>query len=142
MSDTTEKRPPGRPPKLTPEQRQELYVAFKEYIQTTDDPTTVDFVTSNELALEHLITRENLKDWDEFSPLQKIAIEKQEAYLLKNAGSGKYNATVGIFRLKQPQHGYTDRSQLDTAAEVTHKYEDLDDEQLEKLVQARANRAA
>lgn len=103
----------GRPPKLTPEQRQEVYEAFKAYIRETDDPTVPDFVSTHELALEYEITRDNLNDWGEFSTLIKSAVIKQERYLLKEGGAGKYNPTMAIFRLKQPQHGYTDRQQQD-----------------------------
>jgi hypothetical protein len=103
----------GRPPKLTDEQRVEVYEALEEFIRVTDDPTIPWFVSYDDVAMKYNVTRDNLNDWDEFSTLIKKAVIKQEAFILKNAGNNKYNPTIGIFRLKQPQHGYSDRTQTD-----------------------------
>jgi hypothetical protein len=103
----------GRPPKLTPEERAEVLQAFRLYIERTPDPTLVGFVAFDPVPIKYMVTRDNIKDWDEFSPLQKIAIEKQEAFLLQAGGTGRYNTTLAIFRLKQPQHGYTDKVDAD-----------------------------
>lgn len=108
----------GRPPKLTKVQREEVYQAFVDYIARTPDPTTVGFCAFDPVPAKYMITRHNLEDWQEFSALQKIAIEKQEAYLLHAGGTGRYNPTMAIFRLKQPQHGYTDKHEVDNNINV------------------------
>lgn len=105
--------PGGRPPKLTAAQRKEVLEAFKLYIKEKNDPTIAGFCANDETATQYFITKDNLYDWEEFSELRKRAIEKQEAYLLENGGAGKYNPTIAIFRLKQPQHGYSDKHETD-----------------------------
>lgn len=127
------KHPGGRPPKLTPLQRQEVYDALEQYIKDTEDPTIPSFVSDDPIAIQYSVTRDNINDWQEFSTLIKRAVVKQESYLLKQGGAGKYNPTIAIFRLKQPQHGYTDKTQTDltsngeTLAPVLVKF--LDEQQ-------------
>lgn len=111
--EVTQKHPGGRPPKLTPIERAEVYNAFVDYIARTPDPTVVGFVAYDPVAAKHFLTRENIKDWEEFSPLVKHCIQKQEAYLLQAGGTGRYNPTMAIFRLKQPQHGYSDKQEVE-----------------------------
>lgn len=108
----------GRPPKLTKLERKEVYDAFKQYLERTPDATIVGFCAYDPVGAKYLITKENLYDWEEFSPLRKYAIQKQEAYLLQAGGTGQYNPTMAIFRLKQPQHGYTDKSEVDQKVEM------------------------
>jgi hypothetical protein len=103
----------GRPPKLTPKQRKEVLDAFSSYIERTPDPTVVGFCANEPICFKYLITRHNIEDWSEFSALQKYCIQKQESYLLMAGGAGRYNPTMAIFRLKQPQHGYRDRTEQD-----------------------------
>lgn len=103
----------GRPPKLTEEQRKEVYEALEQYIKRTPDPTIVGFVSWDEVPLKYDVTDDNINDWEEFSRLRKRAVKKQEAYLLQAAGTGRFNPTFAIFRLKQPVHGYKDRVEQD-----------------------------
>lgn len=110
-------KPIGRPPKLNKLEREEVLQAFKLYIERTPDPTVVGFCAFDPVGYKYLITRDNINDWDEFSTLRNYAIQKQEAYLLIAAGTGKYNPTMGIFRLKQPQHGYKDRVDTDITSD-------------------------
>lgn len=119
--------PGGRPPKLTEEQRAEIFEALVQYIQTTDDPTVSGFVSYNELALQYNVTHDNIYDWQEFSVLRKRAIRKQEAFLLTQGGSGKYNPTIAIFRLKQPQHGYTDKQERENTHKIVSPIMKLDE---------------
>lgn len=105
--------PGGRPTKLTQAQRAYVWNALFEYIQNEDDPTIVGFVAYDPAANEYDVTRDNINDWPEFSTLIKKATTKQEAYLLKNASKNRINPTFAIFRLKQPVHGYSDKTQTD-----------------------------
>lgn len=89
----------------TKEQIQEIVDDFKEYIETTTDPTIVGFTSA---YAKYSINKDYISDHDEFSELRKRAIEKQEAYLLTNT---KEAPVIRIFRLKQPQHGYRDRQE-------------------------------
>lgn len=109
--------PGGRPPKLTKAQREEVLTAFAEYIEGEKDPTIVGFCAENPTALKYWINKDNIHDWEEFAELRKRAIGKQESYLLRGATRNSLNPTVAIFRLKQPQHGYTDKQQTDLTSD-------------------------
>lgn len=102
----------GRPPKLTPKQKAEVLQAFQDYIRREADPTIVGFVAYDPTPIKYNVTDDNISDWDEFSGLRKRAIKKQEAYLLLGATRGQLNTTMAIFRLKQPQHGYSDKTEI------------------------------
>jgi hypothetical protein len=130
----------GRPPKLTPEQRLEVYEAFESFITDTDDSRISKFVSYDKTALQYNITHDNLIDWVEFSELRKRAIRKQEDYLLEKGGTGKYNPTLAIFRLKQPQHGYRDRQETDITTNGNDVGLGISAEQAEQLIKARAAR--
>lgn len=132
----------GRPPKLTPVERQEVYDALVQYIRSEDDPTIAGFVSYNELALEYWVTDDNIYDWPEFSVLRKRAFKKCEAYLLKDGGSNKYNTALAIFRLKQPVHGYKDRTETDITSKGEQVGQSISPEQAEQLLRLRAKRAA
>lgn len=102
--------PAGRPQMYTPKQIQEIYVDLEAYIENTDDPTIVGFTSAYK---KYAVNKDYISDHKEFSELRKRAIEKQEAYLLEGVTKNKLNATMGIFRLKQPQHGYRDKVEQD-----------------------------
>lgn len=140
-NDTKPKHAGGRPPKLTAMQKTEVYQAFLDYIHKEDDPTVPEFVSVNDIAIQYDVTRENLKDWQEFSPLIKRCIIKQESYLLKFAGAGKYNPTIAIFRLKQPQHGYRDHINTDLTTNGKDIAPQLTPEQMRQLLALEINNA-
>lgn len=98
--------PVGRPQMYTPEQIQEIADDLREYIETNEDPTIVGFTSSYN---KYSVNKNYIGDHDEFSELRTKAIEKQEAYILKGVMQNKLNAPMGIFRLKQPQHGFRDK---------------------------------
>lgn len=110
----TQKHPGGRPQMYTPTQIQEIVNDFIEYIDNTEDPTIVGFTSAYR---KYSVNKDYISDHNEFSELRKRAIEKQEAYLLRNGTSNKANPTMAIFRLKQPQHGFSDKQQQDIKVE-------------------------
>jgi len=132
----------GRPPKLSPLDRAVVYEAFNAYIENEEDPTIVGFCAWNDTAISYKLTKDNMYDWSEFSELRKRAIEKQEANLLKKAGNGSYNATIAIFRLKQPQHGYSDRVDSDITSKGEQLGQAISPEQAAQLLKLRAERAS
>jgi len=123
----------GRPQMYTPKQIQDIVSDLTLYIESHDDPTIVGFTSS---YTKYSVNKDYISDHKEFSELRKRAIEKQEAYLLDGVTRNKLNATMGIFRLKQPQHGFSDKHEQ----EVTIKEVDISDEQAEQLIKARRNR--
>lgn len=102
--------PGGRPQMYTPEQIQEIVKDFSDYIDRSPDSTIVGFTSG---YTKYNINKDYISDHEEFSELRRRAIEKQEHYLLYGATAGRLNASVSIFRLKQPQHGYKDRLDSD-----------------------------
>jgi hypothetical protein len=110
---TGQKHAGGRPRKLTAEQQAEVLEAFRLYIERTPDPTIVGFVSWDDVPLQYWVTDDDINNWNEFYALRKRAIRKQEAFLLEGATRNKINPTMAIFRLKQPTHGYTDKTQQD-----------------------------
>lgn len=104
----------ARPQMYTPEQIQEIVKDFEVYISEKEDPTIVGFTSS---YTKYAVNKDYISDHSEFSELRKRAIEKQEAYLISGATKNKLNPTVSIFRLKQPQHGYSDKQQQDIKLE-------------------------
>lgn len=140
MSDDKPKHAGGRPPKLTEEQRAEVLEAFKQYLQRTPDSTIVGFCAFDPVAASYFITKDNVYDWPEFSELRKYAVLKQEAYLLAGATTNKLNATMAIFRLKQPQHGYKDRIDTDVTTGGESLNATISPQQTEQLLKARAAR--
>lgn len=109
----------GRPRKLTSEQQAEVYKALEDYISRTPDPTIVGFCAWDEVPIKYNVDDDNIYDWQEFSGLRKRATMKQEAYLIQAGGTGKFNPTMAIFRLKQPVHGYTDKMLEEHSGETT-----------------------
>lgn len=114
----------GTPPILTPTQIQEIVKDFKEYIDKEEDPTISWFIASypsiysKTLKKDWFLNKDYITDHDEFSELRKRSILKQEAYLLKWWTKWTTNATVSIFRLKQPQHGYSDKQEIQHSWEI------------------------
>lgn len=100
------KRKVGRPQKYNKEQLMVIYNDFSAYIDSNDDPTLAGFAVASPTP----INKQFLLDRKEFSFLVKKAIEKQEQFLLQQFK----NPTLAIFRLKQPSHGYTDKTEVET----------------------------
>lgn len=124
----------ARPQMYTPEEIQEIVDDFRAYIEEKEDPTIVGFTSSYS---KYSVNKDYISDHKEFSELRKKAIEKQEAYLLDGVTKNKLSAPMGIFRLKQPQHGFKDKYEQ----EVTINEVDISESQAEQLIKARRNRA-
>lgn len=136
--------PEWRPPYFTPEQINKIVQDLSNYIETEADPTIVWFTSSyppvwSETAQREVhINKDFIGNNEEFCELRKQAIEKQENYLMKWATSNELNATMSVFRLKQPQHWFTDKQEIDqrnlnidtTPTELAN----MTDEQLQALL--------
>lgn len=138
----TEENKVWRPQHFTPEQIQKMVDDLKAYIEREIDPTIVWFtssypaVWSETLQRDAYINKDFISDHDEFSELRKKAIEKQESYLMKWATQNELNATMSVFRLKQPQHWFTDRFETDNKNSNADVTEILSPEQ-KKLIAER-----
>lgn len=97
-------------------------------------------LTISGLAVALDTSRETLMDYqnkDTFTDTVKRLKGICEAYAEKHMFVGK-NPAGAIFALKN--YGWRDQQQIEQFGEVTHKYEDMDDEQLERALQARKDR--
>jgi hypothetical protein len=134
----------GRPPRFsTPEEMQEAFYdyqdEFKEGGSLVDEIPDVEsfcyYIGSyRELLMEYerkpLFSRtvKEIKDWLQYKKKQL-------------AMAGKMPPAIFIFDAKN-NAGYVDKTEVDENQQVTHKYEDMDDEQLAAAIQARKDRAA
>lgn len=98
--------------KLTPAQREEVRIAYEDYIDEEEDPSAAGFVAYDPTAILYKVNKDNIYDWPELHVLSKRALAKQEHYLLKK-GIGGQGAAMAIFRLKQPNFGYRDKFEQD-----------------------------
>ena len=104
-----------RPQYFTTEQINKILEDFKDYIEKEEDPTIVWFTSAykpiySETAQRDVyLNKDFIGNHEEFCELRKKAIEKQENYLLKWVTKNELNPTMWVFRLKQPQHWYTDK---------------------------------
>jgi len=134
----------GRPQYFTPEQISKIVKDLESYIAKETDPTIVGFTSSyppiySETAKRDVYINKNfIWDNEEFSELRKKAIEKQENFLMKWATNNELNATMSVFRLKQPQHWFTDKQEIDQRnlnIETTpQELASMSDEQLQALL--------
>lgn len=93
----------GRPPKFDEPDKQKLYDEFAEYIASTDVPVLATFAASKGLWKQYFY------DHKEFTNLVKLCATKKEGALEEGALTGKLNAPMAIFSLKQL--GWKDRAE-------------------------------
>jgi len=95
----------GRPvTKYTEEYKADILEKFEKYIDDNDIPIVAEFAYKNN------IVRERLYEFPELAYTIKRCIGKKETNLEKGVLSGKLNAAMGIFSLKQL--GWRDRQEL------------------------------
>jgi hypothetical protein len=102
-----------KPAKYDPE---DIYIKLTEYISQNEDPLVQEFCVNYGISTtrfyEIASTHDGIKD------SIKKAMDKQEAYIVRNAAAKKISEAFSIFRLKQPQHGWTDKQELQVDAKV------------------------
>lgn len=108
----------GRPRKFSKKRVKEIQWLFQEYIDNNDVPIIAEFAYTNG------ILRESLYDYPEFSTLLKMCIAKKESQLEKLTLSGKINAPMAIFSLKQL--GWTDKEKIEHSGGISTKIEIID----------------
>lgn len=97
--------------------------------------------TFSGLALALDTSRETLLDYEareEYSDSIKAARDKCQVYVEQTLFTAP-NVTGAIFNLKN-NYKWKDQTQVENSGEVTHKWEDMTDEQLEAALKERENR--
>lgn len=104
----------------------ELVDKLNDFIDETEDPMIEKFCVDRTMprvqTLLEMSKRENDTDARELASAIKRAYDKQRIYLCSN---GSKEMVKDIFRLKQPQHGYKDKLEIqqnitvDTASAIT-----------------------
>ncbi len=106
----------GHPVTLNPD---DIADKLEQYIAVTDMPYIERFALEYPISIESLRRlRESNKRLD--GALKK-ALTKQELYLNEMASHNKINPTFAIFKLKQPQFGYSDRPVDNATHEIVIK---------------------
>lgn len=127
--------PGGRPLKF--ETVEDLERQAEEYFKLT--PPAIQTITGVALHLD--TSRETLINYQKrdefFDAVKKIKDRVENAYELSLRQRG---SAGDIFGLKN--FGWKDRQEVETTGEVTHKYEDMSDEELEAALKARQDRTA
>jgi hypothetical protein len=126
--------PGGRP--LLFKSREELQGKIEEYFTWCDEHNKPYLITGLALALR--TSRETLINYEsreEFFDTIKDAKLKCEGYAEDYLYTGK-NVGGAIFNLKN-NYGWRDKTEVDQKGEITHKYEDMTDDQLEQAIKAR-----
>ena len=112
----------GRPRSYNAEQIEEIKQKFSDYIQSESIPIIAEFAYKNE------IPRTTFYDYEEFSTLVKMCIDKKEAQMEKLGLHGEVNTPMAIFSLKQL--GWTDKQETSITGGVQIVYADADDKHL------------
>lgn len=125
----------GRPLKF--QSVDELQKVADEYFEAT--PLEQWTITGLALALD--TTRKTLIDYDnrdEFSDtVKRLKTKVEYAYELSLRKRG---SAGDIFGLKN--FNWKDKSEVEQSGEITHKYEDMTDDELERIIKARQDRLA
>ena len=101
---------------------EDITKALNKYIDETEDPLIQEFVLNYGISIDQLydIAKRDEEDSKELSLTIKKAIQKQEVFLVRNVSTRKVSEAFGIFRLKQPQHGWTDKQEVAIDAKVVN----------------------
>lgn len=104
--------------------RDSIISALNDYIDNTDDPMLQEFCSQS----SSMPCRDTIYEWAKenkfLSDTLKRLQTKQECFL---ARAKDINPVMAIFRLKQPQHGYTDKQEVKHDVNSTIVVKVLDD---------------
>lgn len=93
--------------------RELILIKLHEYIDMTDDPQIKEFCLDRSNPCDDTLVEWGKEIDSGFSAAIKRLIAKQEVYL------SRQTSVMAIFRLKQPQHGYKDKTEQDINATFT-----------------------
>lgn len=146
----------GRPPLYdSPEKMQDVideYFAecdnrIKEIHTKEGDSVGVNVpepYTMSGLAYALGMSRQTVIDYknkDEFLDTIKRARARVERDVERRLMEGTTGAAGPIFNLKN-NFSWRDKSEVESSGEITHKFEDMDDEELERAIKARQDKLA
>ena len=102
------------------------------YINENEEPFIQEFCLNYDISKARFYDLAGTNQ--ELSDAIKKAIMKQELYIVKNASKSKINPVFGMFRLKQPTFGYTDKTEIDQTikGEIKVNISDMSDEELDQ----------
>lgn len=149
----------GRPTKYKPEYCEEIIRYFsqeciKEIVEVVEGKNwsketvryePIFFPTFELFAAKIGVDDDTLVEWSkvhkDFSAAYSRAKSLQKGALLQYSTLGKFNSNFAQF-LAINNMGMESRKKLETEQEITHKFEDMTDEQLDAAIKARQDRAA
>jgi len=104
-------RPKGTWVKYSPKHKKILLANLKIYLEETEYPQLAEFCYNND------VDRPTMYQWPEFNNTRKKLREKQQASLVHNTLTGKFNPAMAIFCLKN-NHGWRDTQEIQHKGEV------------------------
>lgn len=119
-------------------------VEGKNWSKETVRYEPIFFPTFEEFAAKEIgVHVDTLHEWKkthkEFSEAYSRAKDIQKGVLLRFATLGKFNSNFAQF-LAINNMGMESKNKVEATQEITHKFEDLTDEQLEQAIKDRQNR--
>lgn len=104
------------------------------FLEKEDDPRLSKFAKDYYISED---TVERLaKENSRICGIIKIIFSKQREYIIENVQNGKIAPPWGIFRMKQPVHGWTDKQDINAYIESQNKIDmsELSNEQLQNII--------
>lgn len=120
----------GRPSKLTVE----LLTRAREYVEQSDNMSATTLLPTKERLARVLgITRETLYKWcnenTDFSDICHDLDLIQADKAMQNGLMNRYNSSITAIVLSR--HGYVRKEETESTETVTHKYEQLEDKDID-----------
>jgi hypothetical protein len=132
--------PAGRPTLLTPE----IIKAASDYIEELFSYANPLLLSIEGLAIRLSVHRDSLYEWEktskEFSDILERLRQCQAQKLIDKGLNNQYNAAIAKMLLSK--HGYVEEHKTESKEEITHKYEELTDEELDRVIKARQNQVS
>lgn len=92
---------------------EEVTQALTEYINSTENPMIQEFCSRPENPVPDTLNRLS-KEYKPLSDAIKRMHQLQQARTVNLVESGQMNPIWAIFKLKQPQYGWTDKQQVES----------------------------
>lgn len=130
----------GRPPKFdSPEGLQDMFETWRDGFT---NPDTDDIPDVEGLCIYLDTARQTLFDYEKKTEYSDTIKRAKDWIIYKKkqlAMRGKIPPAIYIFDAKN-NAGYVDKTEVESKDEITHRFEDLDDEQLDRAIKARQDR--
>lgn len=127
--------PAGRPTILD----EAMLDKARAYIKDVGDYSNPLLPSIEGLAYRLDVARDTMYAWEkdnkEFSYILEKLRQVQATKLIDKGLNSQYNSTIA--KLILSKHGYVEKQETESKEEITHKFENMTDEQLDAAIKAR-----